>query len=502
LDGYEIVLTADETLLAEYRNIPLGPFLSCIPSDPILSRAVHHLISPKSHANEEFLSLAPLGLRKFESALARDLGKDKVAVVSPKFIKKFIGEKTKVVGIHSMDPIGLGPVSTMFTMGGKYTPYTKYMTEKLLMQLPEDRNFKVVIGGPGSWQFEYKTEVAKQWGIDHIVIGECDRKAGEVMEQIIDGASTVIKIRDCPPAEEIPPNLGATMFSMVEVMRGCGRGCKFCQPNLRKARYIPHEIVRKDIEKNVKAGFSYVWVHSDDIFLYKVESKELYPNREAIEELFSFIMNIEGVKKANPTHGSLAPIAADPELITSLTKILGGNKNNWIGIQPGFETGSNILIEKTMPRKALPFSPSEWENVVFNAVKKLNENYWLPAMTLIIGLPKETEEDVIDTINLVKRLENAGFLFIVAPLAFVPLAAWRNEQFFDVEKEIDEARFNLIYYCWRHTIIEIDRLLPRLTSVGPFMKYMINFIAKFGSRAMLKRMEKWGKKQGYKIMRL
>jgi radical SAM superfamily enzyme YgiQ (UPF0313 family) len=41
---------------------------------------------------------------------------------------------------------------------------------------------------------------------------------------------------------------------MIEVMRGCGRGCKFCDVTLRPLRYYPVEKVQKEIEINVKYG--------------------------------------------------------------------------------------------------------------------------------------------------------------------------------------------------------------------------------------------------------
>ncbi len=33
---------------------------------------------------------------------------------------------------------------------------------------------------------------------------------------------------------------------MVEVMRGCGRGCKFCDVTLRALRYYPPEKVQRE----------------------------------------------------------------------------------------------------------------------------------------------------------------------------------------------------------------------------------------------------------------
>jgi len=92
-------------------------------------------------------------------------------------------------------------------------------------------------------------------------------------------------------------------------MRGCGRGCKFCDVTLRPLRYYPVEKVIKEIEINMKyGGLNNAWVHSDDIFVYGLNprtTKNMQPNREALEELFTGIMST-GIAHTNPTHGTLA----------------------------------------------------------------------------------------------------------------------------------------------------------------------------------------------------
>ena len=48
------------------------------------------------------------------------------------------------------------------------------------------------------------------------------------------------------------------MHGMVEVMRGCGRGCKFCDVTLRSLRYYSPEKVKKEIEVNIKKGWNWI----------------------------------------------------------------------------------------------------------------------------------------------------------------------------------------------------------------------------------------------------
>ncbi len=78
-----------------------------------------------------------------------------------------------------------------------------------------------------------------------------------------------------------------------EVTRGCGRGCKFVMLHF-DLYAIPVEKVQKEIRINMKyGGLKNAWIHSDDIFVYGLNprtTKNMQPNREAIEELCKGIM--------------------------------------------------------------------------------------------------------------------------------------------------------------------------------------------------------------------
>ena len=62
--------------------------------------------------------------------------------------------------------------------------------------------------------------------------------------------------------DEIPEIVEPSMHGMIEVMRGCGRGCKFCDVTLRSLRYYSPEKVKKEIEVNIKKGGSKICLGS------------------------------------------------------------------------------------------------------------------------------------------------------------------------------------------------------------------------------------------------
>lgn len=500
-----IVLTADYTLMTDYRNLSLSPFFSCIPADYLISRSVFRLLAPNPpHRNGEAV-YAPYGLRKFEAALLADgFKREEIVVAHPDHVHRFVGPETEVVGINTMDPLGLGPVSMTFTNGGRLTAFTKAMFDKVLGLLPRENGhkFKVVVGGPGAWQLKIRPQEREARAIDHIVMGECDTRAGGVMREIIaDGAPDVIEVHGFPDPSEMPPIVGPAMHGMVEAMRGCGRNCEFCEVNLRRARYLPLPYIQQEIGVNARAGLSNAWLHSDDIFLYECEDRHtLRPNHEAIVELFRAAMAVPGIAHCNPTHGSLSPVAADPQLVAKIAGIVRTDPRRWVGIQSGLETGSGQLMRTYMPRKMLPYSPDEWGRVVLESLEILNRNYWYPALTLILGLPGETAEDAWETVELINRMEAIpNNHFIVAPLSFVPVGILKGEEFYHIDSMIDEARFNVLYRCWKHILHEIDHTLWSISRSPLPVRVATSLVGAVGGRFLLRLLERYGQRRGFSV---
>ncbi len=500
-----IVLTADYTLMTDFRDLPLATFFSCIPTDFWQSRFAFRVLAPNPPHRRGEACYAPYGLRKLEAALLGTFKREDIVVAHPSHVNKFIGPETEVVGLHSMDPLGLGPVSMTFTNGGTLTPYTKASFEDICLNLPDgNRGFKVALGGAGVWHFDFRPEEKERLGIDHLVAGEVDHIAGEIFQDIMDGTAPekIPEPLNPPRLEEIPPIVAPSMHGMVEVMRGCGRGCQFCEVTLRRLRYFSPEFIQQEAMVNAKVGLTNAWLHSDDIFLYKVEDyRTMQPNSDAIKEIFEAAMNVKGIVSGNPTHGTLASVTADPQLIGDLSDILRARADKWIGIQSGLETGSIPLVERIMPRKLLPFKPSEWPEVVLESIKILNDNHWFPALTAIIGLPGEVSEDAYDTCVLMDQMEKVSDHphFIVAPLSFVPIGVLRGEEFYRPDEMIDEARFNVVYRCWKGILREIDETLWGLSGMPFAVKALINGIGRLGGRHILGILERFGERNGFKV---
>ena len=428
----KIVLTADRTLMSEYRGLSLATFFGCAPAlnpnrdhGSIWYKILGNQVTPKilfdficnsSPHNNGVAKFAPYGLRKVEAGLLRDgFKREDVVIAHPDHIEKFIGPETEVVGTHEMDPLGMGPVTMTFTYGRRQMSYDEFYCRDLHRRINAAKkkngsHAKVIAGGSGTWQYNYAPEKIGEYGLYAILEGELggiapeiDGHAGDFFNYLTSGQfenmdpfrkrkdfkvdikefkrgdkthhGRFVNFWDRPDLDDIPEIVEPSMHGMIEVMRGCGRGCKFCDVTLRSLRYYSPEKVKKEIEVNIKkGGIDRAWIHSDDIFVYGLNpttTKNMEPNREALEELFTAIMST-GVKHTNPTHGTLAGAIADERLIPNLSKITNAGPDNMTGIQCGFETGSIRLIEKYADRKLAPYQPEEWHWVVKESVKTLN----------------------------------------------------------------------------------------------------------------------------------
>jgi len=449
--GFPIILTADRTLMSEYGGGIFLGFSACVPSGLIPDWLYFSLLCPSVEVNEDgSVKYAPCGTRKIEAALL-DSGfkREDVIVAHPDHLEKVIGPETKVVGITENDPLGIGPATSTFTQlfGGE-----AYMAIKFreLLNNPYIRKYrpKIIVGGPGAWQLEDE-ETRRELGIDCVVIGEGEKVVPTLFEKAVnDEPLPSLVYGEVVEVDEIPVIKNPTVDGIVEIARGCGRGCAFCIPTLKRYRCLPIKHILKEVEVNVKAGRMPL-LHAEDVLRYKAKGFE--PNKEAVINLFKSVMECPGVNSVAVSHFSLSSIVSAPDLLEEISNIVGiGEDGGWSGVQTGIETGSPNLIKKYMIGKCKPFSPESWPQVVVEAFEIMSENSWVPCATLILGLPGETERDVEFTIDLIEELKS--FKSLIVPLLLVSEGGLKNKAESFMLDQMTQSHFDLFLKCWEHNL--------------------------------------------------
>ena len=217
---------------------------------------------------------APYGLRKIEAQLLNE--GFKVLTVDPDHLKSYI-DKTNVLGIHVMDPFGIGPASSTFARilktGEPYVAkYFRLLLEKPEVKEAKRRGLKIIVGGPGAWQLKLRPRFVDTHGIDCIIDGEAEKVVGRIFKAAIKGEELPrfyeAKITEAPSIDEIPEIRNPSVNGLIEIGRGCCRGCKFCSVTLRPLRWYPYDKIEKELKVNVSAGIKHGVIHAEDVLLY------------------------------------------------------------------------------------------------------------------------------------------------------------------------------------------------------------------------------------------
>ena len=85
----------------------------------------------------------------------------------------------------------------------------------------------------------------------------------------------------------------------------------------------------------------------------------------------------------------------------------------------------------------------------------MHDNRFIPYCSYILGLPKETDYDIRETIELMEELKNCMSLFVI--INFHPLGAYSKSKNNQTDlKELDETRNELIKKASQHNIKWFD----------------------------------------------
>ena len=415
----------------------------------------------------------PAGSRVLETSLLREYSADDIVACYPDDLHKFIGPRTRVVAVSTHNPLGVTFAAGVYTsiFGSSKMPinshYSREMFEKIKTN-PYRESFKVIVGGSGGWQI-IQTNLYEELGIDCIVEGRSESlDTLDLFRKAIAGEDLPREVEVKHPTDRnsiLFPDKRTT-FGVVEMTTGCGRRCQFCLPDLNPQIDLPKDQIMKAVRSNVREGNKQISLATEDMFIWGQVHTDIpfyFPNREALLDLYSDIVNTPGVEQHVLSHCTMAPAVVDPLLIKKLSDVLLPKSPihlPYLSSHPlkkalvpliGLETASLRMAKMIMPSKGVPFSIEEWPSVVIQGLTTLNENNWFPAMTLIVGNPDETDEDVKATLELIYEVERRGLFAFFIPSIFTPLHDTRMEMKTGVTEtmQLTPLQWQLIMKCWK-----------------------------------------------------
>ncbi|HYV05405.1 MAG TPA: hypothetical protein VFB82_12505 [Blastocatellia bacterium] len=472
--GKLIVLTAPLTETIDHAGYFIQMSMASL---PIWMEGVLNRKYPKwrevEYNEDGSARFMPAGTRVLEASLQREFDANDMVACLPDDLHKFVGPNTRVVAVSTHNPLGVTFAAGVYTsiFGSSKMPINSHYARDMFLKIkdsPYRDNFKVIVGGSGGWQI-IQTNMYDELGIDCVVEGRSEsldtlalfHKAirGEDLPREID-------VKHPTTREGILFPDKRTTFGVVEMTTGCGRRCQFCVPDLNPQIDLPKDQIMKAVRANIREGNKQISLATEDMFIWgqvHTETPFYFPNREALIDLYSDIVNTPGVEQHVLSHSTIAPAVVDPILIKKLSEILLPKSPihlPYLSTHPlkksltpliGLETGSVSMGKKIMPSKGVPFSIEDWPSVVIQGLAVLNANNWFPAMTLIVGNPDETDEDVMATLDLIYEVERRGLFAFFIPSIFTPLHDTRMEMKKGVTEtmQLSPLQWQLIMKCWK-----------------------------------------------------
>ena len=225
--------------------------------------------------------------------------------------------------------------------------------------------------------------------------------------------------------EDLPVERKYPFKSGVNIMFGCNNFCSYCiVPYVRgrERSRNPKDIVR-EIERLVKDGVVEVMLLGQNVNSYGKNLDEPM----TFAQLLTEIEKIEGLKR-------IRFMTSHPkDLSDELIEVMKNSKKICKHLHLPLQPGSSDILQKMNRR----YDKEKY----LNLVEKIRTA--IPDISLttdiIVGFPGETEEDFLETVDVVKKVRyDSAFTFIYSKRTGTPAAVMENQ----VPEDVVKDRFN------------------------------------------------------------
>jgi len=259
--------------------------------------------------------------------------------------------------------------------------------------------------------------IRKKYKFVNLVFGTHNiYKFAELLCNTLESDSQIIDIWEDTDkiVEDLPIKRKFSFKSGVNIMFGCNNFCSYCiVPYVRgrERSRQPQDIIR-EIENLVADGVCEVMLLGQNVNSY---GKNL-ENPMTFAELLREINKIEGLKRIRfmTSH----PKDLSDELIYAMRDCEKVCKHMHLPLQSGSSRILNIMNRH--------YDKEQYLSIVDKLRKEIPDI----ALTtdIIVGFPGETEEDFLETLDVVKRVEyDSAFTFIYSKRTGTPAAAMENQ---------------------------------------------------------------------------
>ena len=225
--------------------------------------------------------------------------------------------------------------------------------------------------------------------------------------------------------EDLPSKRKYSFKAGVNIMYGCNNFCSYCiVPYVRgRERSRKPEDIIKEIKALVADGVVEVMLLGQNVNSYGTNLDEPMTFARLLQE----VEKIEGLERIRFMTSHPKDLSDDLiEVMSKSTKICNH-------LHLPVQSGSTDILTK-MNRK---YTKDSYLDLV-GRIKKAMPNISLTT-DIIVGFPGETEEDFLDTLDVVKQVEyDSAYTFIYSKRTGTPAAAMDNQ----IPEDVVKDRFN------------------------------------------------------------
>lgn len=282
-----------------------------------------------------------------------------------------------------------------------------------------------IIGITGCFAQEQGDELAKKFPIIDMVLGNQNiGKIPQGIEKIESGdVKNVIYVDN---EDNLPPTLEADFDSKytasIPITYGCNNFCTYCiVPYVRgRERSVPMEELMEEIKNYVEKGYKEIILLGQNVNSY---GKDLGDNS-------NFAKLLDSIDKI-PGDFWVRFISPHPRDFTDdVIDVISKSEKMAKSIHVPLQSGSSRIL-KLMNRG---YTKEEYLNLIDRMKKKIKD---IGITTdIIVGFPNETEEDFLDTLDVVRKAEfNNSFMFMYSIRKGTKAAEMENQIDENIKKE-------------------------------------------------------------------
>jgi radical SAM superfamily enzyme YgiQ (UPF0313 family) len=204
--------------------------------------------------------------------------------------------------------------------------------------------------------------------------------------------------------DRIQPIHGASLLGVIEISRGCGKGCQFCTVALQKMDHLPVNTILADLLMNMSQGVTAVVSSSEDFFRYGGDGFKVDFN--CLHELLAAMQQVPMLSFMQIDHANISSVLqlSEEELREARRLLTWTRPTDYLWVNMGIESANGRLVYANGKGKIAPFDPDNWEEMVKTAADRLTRAGFFSVFSVILGLPGETPEDIARTLKLVRFL--------------------------------------------------------------------------------------------------